>query len=346
MPRVIVTKELADTLRELRLQKKIQAKQLATHINKSPAYVSKLESGKIQTIADDELFEILEYISDSDNMNSIMESILATLELKYSKKDIEEQVWFTNFDKITRQIPIPSELIDGINNRMLAKRIDRSYLLSRINANEGITADERYNKSIPENTWFNSKETGRLCIKINLPAIVLEDLLEKRLRSSNYTSLMCVVYYLTKIEKYGEKVDISDDEDLKICIETEDYLNSFKFYSLLQKGYLLEQQKNEEDRNSLLNSFDRENLETVNKILSGFQFASECNILMANEQLKNFLRNMQFDIGFMMRIISLNFEALSSSNISSRKAFIKEIEELIKKYSIDTPKENQIELYE
>ena len=50
MARAIVTPELADTLRSIRLQNKIQAKALATHIGKSPAFVSKLESGNIQTM--------------------------------------------------------------------------------------------------------------------------------------------------------------------------------------------------------------------------------------------------------------------------------------------------------
>ena len=47
MPRAIVTPELTETLRGIRLQNKIQAKNLAAHIGKSPAFISKLESGNI-----------------------------------------------------------------------------------------------------------------------------------------------------------------------------------------------------------------------------------------------------------------------------------------------------------
>lgn len=50
MPRAIVTPELAETLRGIRLQNKVQAKNLAAHIQKSAAYISKLENGNIQTI--------------------------------------------------------------------------------------------------------------------------------------------------------------------------------------------------------------------------------------------------------------------------------------------------------
>ena len=60
MPRAIVTPELAETLRGIRLQNKIQAKSLAAYIGKSPAFISKLESGNIQTIDTKELYSILQ----------------------------------------------------------------------------------------------------------------------------------------------------------------------------------------------------------------------------------------------------------------------------------------------
>ena len=62
MPRAIVTPELAETLRGIRLQNKIQAKSLAAYIGKSPAFISKLESGNIQTIDTKELYSILQFI--------------------------------------------------------------------------------------------------------------------------------------------------------------------------------------------------------------------------------------------------------------------------------------------
>ena len=62
MPRAIVTPELAETLRGIRLQNKIQAKSLAAYIGKSPAFISKLESGNIQTIDTKELYSILQRI--------------------------------------------------------------------------------------------------------------------------------------------------------------------------------------------------------------------------------------------------------------------------------------------
>ena len=91
MPRAIVTPSLVETLRSIRLQNKIQAKQLALHIGKSPAYVSKLENGSIQTIDTEELNSILQFISGQEAPVELAEQIYKSLKLKYTAKEIEEQ---------------------------------------------------------------------------------------------------------------------------------------------------------------------------------------------------------------------------------------------------------------
>ena len=92
MPRAIVTPELTETLRGIRLQNKIQAKNLAAHIGKSPAFISKLESGNIQTIDTKELYSILQFISGENSSTELAEQIYASLRFKYSSKEIEEQL--------------------------------------------------------------------------------------------------------------------------------------------------------------------------------------------------------------------------------------------------------------
>ena len=159
MARVIVTQELADTLRSIRIQSKIQAKSLANHINKSPAYISKLESGNIQTIDNNELYDILKFIiGDAGNYDEIAERIYASLKFKYTKKEIDEQVWFTNFDTVERSIPIPNSLIEDLNNKIKKTNISIPKLLERINANEALDDDEINDPNIPYNQWYHQKK--------------------------------------------------------------------------------------------------------------------------------------------------------------------------------------------
>ena len=126
---------------------------------------------------------------------------------------------------------------------------------------------------------------------------------------------------------------------------TTDYLNSHKFLSIASKDQLLSERQNREEIEDILSTFDLENIEIVNEIISGFRFASECNIKKTNYELKKFSENMKWDLGFMMRILSLDFKALDNTSISNRRVLITEIEKLIEKYQQLPDEQNQIETY-
>ena len=181
MPRAIVTPSLAETLRSIRLQNKIQAKQLASHIGKSPAFVSKLENGSIQTIDTEELNSILQFISGQEPPVELAEQIYKSLKLKYSAKEIEEQLWFVNYDTVECLLPIPNELIEDFNSRIDRLGITRHYLTSRINANEAISDEENNDRSIPYNQWYHQERLGGNAhsIKIRLPEEQLNKILDK-----------------------------------------------------------------------------------------------------------------------------------------------------------------------
>ena len=140
MPRAIITPELTETLRSIRLQNKVQAKKLAEHLQKSPAYISKLENGGIQTIDTKELYNIFQFISRESNSMEVAEKIYKSLKIRYSSKEIEEQLWFTNYDTVDCLLPIPEALIQELNDRIKKLEISRQYLNERINANEALTS--------------------------------------------------------------------------------------------------------------------------------------------------------------------------------------------------------------
>ena len=59
MAYVEVTKELGETIRNLRIQNKITGKELAEHVGRSPAYISKLEKAEIKNTDEDVFNEII-----------------------------------------------------------------------------------------------------------------------------------------------------------------------------------------------------------------------------------------------------------------------------------------------
>ena len=347
MPRAVVTSSLAETLRSLRLQNKIPSKQLASHINKSPAYISKLENGSIQTIDTKELYAILEFISGEEPPVDLADQIYKTLTLKYSPKEIEAQLWFVNYDTVNCLLPVPSLLIDEFNSRIELLGISRKYLAERINANEALSEEERLDNSIPFNEWYHPEqlEGNAQCIKIRLSEKRLNRILDKQDEVEPYVFIFCILYYLLKIEKYKDSVSITEEQNHQIMQEAAIILNSFKFLSISEKNRLISERQSQEEIQEVLSSFDRDNIDILGDIISSFQFASEHNIKSTNEQLKAFGENMHWDLGFMLRIISINYASLQETSISNRKKLLSEIEALVKHYSELSKDQNRIETY-
>lgn len=67
MTKINVTTEIASKLKEFRISKNIKSKDVAAHINKTPAYYSKLEKATIKTIDKNSLEEILNFIANSND---------------------------------------------------------------------------------------------------------------------------------------------------------------------------------------------------------------------------------------------------------------------------------------
>lgn len=347
MPRAIVTPSLAETLRNIRLQNKIQAKQLASHIGKSSAFISKLEKGSIQTIDTEELNSILRFISREESSVELADQIYKTLKLKYSTDEIEEQLWFVNYDTVECLLPVPDALIDDYNNRIEYLGITRQYLADRINANEALSAEERNDNTIPYNQWYQSdqKEGIAQSIKIKLSEERLNRILDKTYDVAPYVFIFCILFYLLKIEKFQDMASITDEQNREIMKETADILNAHKFLSISEKNRLISEKQSQEEIYEILNSFDKDNIEILNDIITGFQFASEHNIKSTNEQLKAFGENMHWDLGFMLRIISMNYSCLTETSVSNRKNLLAEIEALVQKYSELPKDQNRIETY-
>ena len=347
MPRAEVTPSLSETLRNMRIQNKIQAKQLASHIKKSPAYISKLEKGGIQTIDTEELNSILRFISGNESPVELAEQIYKSLKLKYTTKEIEKQLWFVNYDTVECLLPIPDSLVDDLNMRIEHLGISRQYLAMRINANEGLSDEDRSDSSIPYNQWYhpNNKDGAAQCIKILLPEERLSKILDKGFEIAPYVFIFCILYYLLKIEQYQDVVFISDEQNSAIMKETTSILNAHKFLSISEKNHLISEKQSQEEISEVLSSFDKDNFEILNDILLGFQFASNHNIMATNKQLKTFGENMHWDLGFMLRIISMNYTSLKETSVSNKRKLLSEIEELVIKYSELPEDQNRIETY-
>ena len=354
MAKYDVTNELAEIIKSTRIQNHISSKSVAEHIGKSQSYMSKLEKGDIKSIDESELTSIFKFIFNSDEdfqifLNTTLYQILKTLDLRFTDDEIDEQLWFCNYDTVLRLIPIPEELIDNLNYRINTLNLSISELCSRINSNEGIDPQITNVDAYPFNEWQAFVVNHKIefsFIKMKVQPSEIEGIINKTYKSSNYVTMQAIVYYLLKIEEYDDKVDISGEENTNLMAETVKYLNSYKFFSLAEKRKLKNQAKSKTELDNLLSTFDKDNIALINEILTAFKLFSELDIAKTNEFLSHFVKNLKWDNGFMMRLISIELFNTVNLSFALKKNMLSEIQAVVKKYNDIPDEQKNIEIYD
>lgn len=354
MAKFDVTPELGEIIKTVRMQNHVSAKSIAEHIGKSQSYMSKLEKGAIKTIQEEELTSIFRFILGSQKnfqgfLDSALGKIFDTLVIRYSDDDIDKQIWFDNYDTVIRQIPLPIDLIKNINDRMRSIGLSIEALCARINANEGIPSEVEQIEKYPFNEWCPYVVDHKFMysfIKMQVTASEVTSILEGRISTSNYVTLLAIVYYLTKIEKCGERVNISEPEESSIKICTKEYLNQYRFFSIAEKNKLRRQAHSKAEQDALLSSFDQENNSLINGILTAFKLYSEIDITFVNKSLKAFVSNLKWDPGYMMRLLSIPFSELEISSFTVKKQMLSEIETIANRFGNLPSEQKALETYD
>lgn len=354
MAKYDVTPELAATIKAVRVQNHIASKSVAEHIGKSQSYMSKLEKGDIKTIEEAELTSIFCFIFGSDKgfqdfLDSSLGTIFSTLELRFSDKEIADQIWFDNYDTVLRLIPIPESMIDDLYERMAMINLSIEDLCIRINSNEGISPRVQNTDSYPFNEWHpfvvNHQIEFRF-IKMKVDTANIKEIFAKAISATNYVTMLSIVYYIMKIEDFSEKIQLSEEEDKLLMRKASDYLNSYKFFSIFEKNRLQKQAQSGAERDALLSSFDKENSALINEILSEFQVFSDLNIVKMNEYLSEFVENLKWDNSFMIKLISVPFYDIKDASFTLKKEMLAEIQSVMRKYKELPDNQKRIENYD
>lgn len=334
MPKIVVTDRLADTLKMLRMQNGIKSKELAQHLGKTPGYVSKLEKGELKSIEIETVESIFLFLlGDNYKKTEIWEQIYASLQIKYSRAEIEEEIWFDNFDTVYRSIPVPYSVVDLFNDKIAELDITREGLLERINANEALSEEEKNDPKIKSNQWYPSKTGKGASIRISMSEDIFHGILDKKILSCSYVFVFCILYYLLKIESYGDIVKIEDSQNQQLYKKTTAILNAHKFYSIVERESIVSGAQSKEEIQNLLSSFDNENSKLISEILSELKFASDMDVRITNQRLGEFLRNLNENVWFTLKVISLDYYLLEAVDMDQRKEFIRDVESLIHKYT-------------
>lgn len=342
MAKFRLTEELADTIRELRIQNKIQSKDMAVALNRSASFVSKIENGSIKTITEEEFDTILEMIfpgsaSPQDRVDKLVEFQIK----RYGLESSEDEAWFYNLDTVYRLIPIPQKLVEEINGIITETGISIDNLVSRINANEDISEDERNNVDLPYNEWVESKDSDvKLIIRMKISKEEVEAILSGKQQACNFVTMQAIVHYLFKAKMFSCKNQLADEDIIKIHKAWLELLDKHKFYTLSRKERLLSQTRTKNEAKHILNDFDIENQETINNMLRLIKMASDMDVLTTNKSLKRFVDNMEWDFNLMIRIIGFDFASIGDCSFSNKIQMLHDIRDVMIKYR-DMPEEEK-----
>lgn len=347
MSKLPLTIEMADTIRELRLQNKIASKDITATLGRSPSYISKIENGSIKSISEEEFDIILTMIfPECLSLQERLDKLVEYQVKKYGFDSREDWVWFQNLDTVYRLIPIPPELVSEINSLLEENGITIERLVERINGNEELCEEDRNNESLPYNEWFErSDSNSKMSIKMLLEKEEVELILNGKTEACNYVTMQAIMHYLFKIKLYPEDYSLADTALQMIQREWEPILDKHKFFTLSRKEMLLSQTRSKNQAKSILNEFDIENQEILNQLLKFIKMATDMDVLSTNKSLKQFVSNLEWDYNFMMRVVGFSFSSIENCSFSNKLQMLKEIREIVTKYQEMPEEQKSVEVY-
>lgn len=342
MPKIQVTPELASSLRKLRIDHGVTAKDLSLAIGKSASYITMLEKNKIMTI-DAALFDnVLSAIVGSPRktkLESAYEELGENVHLIFSSTEMEQQYWLINFDETRRAIPVPEKLIDYITQLMEDHSIERDYLLSSINSNLDLI-EVNYPDNIRYNEWFkDSDDSSSIIIKFD--SQLFNAILDKKAKETKYIFLFAILYYLYRIINNNLVRGIKDED---ANTRAKDTLNEFKVYTLLEKHSLVNSSLSVEEINNLLPKEDVLNKKLIKEINNCLNALSDANVTWANKHLEVITNNLSIDSGLFLTLSSaFDFEKIKDCSFDKRQEFLDDIRQYMNEY--DFKDQHQINEY-
>lgn len=347
MAKVIVTNELVDLIRSIRIEKKLTAKKISQTLKKSDSYIAKLEAGKIKTLSMEDLESIIAMISDGDkDIESVLEVAYNRLKVKYNSTEIENQLWFYNFDTVGRIIPVPESFCNEINDTLTANSISIDTLVMHINANEFMPKEIASNKEYPFNEWFSYRHadgTSDVYIKMKVDTEDVRDILQRKIIAASYVVFLAIALYTLRYSKGNDPLD--EEKKDQLTTEARTFLRKHRIYKYIEKKEIRES-VSEDQKPDFLSTDDLEVMQELSEIRDLLYLYSDLDVNRAKKQLHVIKKNLEWDAPFIASLMATEFFALGElCSYTVKKDLITELRTVFKKY-IDMPeKQRKIESY-
>lgn len=347
MAKVIVTNELVDLIRSIRIEKKLTAKKISQTLKKSDSYIAKLEAGKIKTLSMEDLESIIAMISDGDkDIESVLEVAYNRLKVKYNSSEIENQLWFYNFDTVGRIIPVPESFCSEVNSILDVNDISIETLVDHINANEFIPQEIANNKEYPFNEWFSYRHedgTSDVYIKMKVDVEGVSGILQRKIIAAPYVVLLAIALYTLRYACGHDPVN--EEARDQLTADARQFLRKHRIYKYVEKKEIRES-VSEEQKPDYLSPDDLEVIQELSEIRDLLYLYSDLDVNRAKKQLHIIKTNLEWDAPFIVSLMATEFSALGEHcSYTVKKDLITELRAVFKKYLEMPEKQRKIESY-
>lgn len=326
-----VTEELSLLIKTLRTKQKQSSKKLSAAIQKSDSYISKLESNAIKTIPEAELTAILSEITPGEDFyRDKLPLIAKTLLLSISKERIPEQLWLINYDLVKRPVDIPEQLVEEISRRLAAAGAEPETLTHEINSNAEIPAGEI--GGYPFNQWVETASAKHPVMRVSLDEESVRGILSGSVKKAGFTVIYSIAFTSLKLQNYGAGTSLAVPKATRLMQETRDFLSGYRCYSLIDMNRIFLNAQPMEEQKQLLSAFNRDQTAIINQIIVEFQQIMEQDPETAVQALCALLQNLQWNSGFMCKLVGLPFYELGEMSYQMNKRLLRLISDSLDQY--------------
>lgn len=346
MAKFDVTPELGEIIRITRIQNNIASKTLAAHLERSPAYISKLEKGEIRTIEESELTSILEYIvTDGDSFTEKLEAVTETLVQHYNREVCNQQLWLQTYDWVTRRVSVPHGLIRELHRAHDITPAKTASLIARINANAELPEEFQNDRTFPYNQWRPGND-GLLYIKLKLDPDEIVQVLCEALKETSYLLLYAVVRYLHRLDRYPDAAALTEEQVVEISRHTNQMLASHGIRTVVNQVWQRRDEVIQKNLSSMLSSPNPEVDSFAEEMISLINILTRLGLPNGARSLRCLNSSLEWDPAFTERIMCLPFSDLEGVSHTNKKRLLAEIGQLIQRYKDLPPAQKSLESYD
>lgn len=333
MPNIELTETLRNTIRDLRKRRKKRGDELSKELGKGASYISQIENGKIKEIDFDLLNQIFHRITDLSDAqyNEFIKNLLENTVSRMTDEELQHEKWMHQFNFEIRKYPITNDLISFINDKLSELHYTPEELVSIINENRGL---ENINIEDTNKLHVDIVDIGNggwgvfTSIKFDLPSDFIANILNKKTTSINYVNMQGILYNIFTLEGY------SHDEAHRQATEI---LDQNKFYTIEKRNKLIRDNIKEKSTSNIDFTFydvqptdyDKQYEKLKHDINNAFNALRDNNILYTCERFEGLLKNMKYDLGLSIAVMSAPICKISPDK---KKEFWKDYTELLSKY--------------